>query len=134
MSNEYYKKYEKKLLICIYKMYVKECGNQLSQLDAWKFSSLDPLIFELTPEILIKSPAPIIANSDARYLGNLKEYNYISAREGYFRHLTKEGFYEAKRLIHPYRYFFIKYWKYIISTSLTFILLLVTIIRLTICK
>jgi hypothetical protein len=134
-ENKYHKKLEKKLLIAIYNKYVAEQGDQPSQLDVWRFSSTEPDIFKLTPEILIDTPDKRIANSDARYLGNLKEYGFIlnNPKSSFFIHLTNKGFYEAKRLISPYKCFFKEHWKFFTALFFTVITTSAAIVRLIEC-
>ena len=48
--------------------------------------------------------------------------------------LTEKGYERARILISPIKTFFISNWKYITPMMLTFILILIAIVRLTICK
>ena len=136
-ENKYDKKAEEKLLVDIYHKYVKYQGDQPSQLDFYKFNGLENDLYEDIQEILNepldKNKRP---NIDGRYFMNLKDYGYISGAKNIdllvFK-LTKQGFYEAKRLINPYITFFINHWKYIVPIGMTFIGVILTIIRLTRC-
>ena len=136
-ENKYNKKAEEKLLVAIYHKYVKDQGDQPAQLDVYHFNAYHDYLYKATPEILLEllgtKPRP---SADHRYYMNLKDYGYIvnvnNIGIDVFK-LTKPGFYEEKRLIHPCRHLFIKHWKYIIPIGMTFIGVILTIIRLTRC-
>lgn len=137
-EKKYSKKSEQKLLVAIYRKYVKAQGDQPSQLDVYKFNSFDNDIYETTPEILLEPLGTNIRLSvNSKYSMNLRDQGFIERKHPRTLDvflLTKSGFFEAKRLINPYRYFLIKHWRYLMPMSLTFILILIAIIRLTICK
>jgi len=136
-KNKYDKNAEQKLLVAIYRDYVKNQGDQPSQLDVYQFNGLKNDLYKDIPEVLLE---PIDTNKrpnvDSRYFMNLKNDKYLEDKHNSglcVFILTKQGFYEAKRLIHPYRSFFFKHWKYIVPICITFIGVILTIIRLTQC-
>jgi len=131
MSNPYFQKFEKKLLITIYHKYIAAHGDQASTLEGFKFNSLDPSLYGEESE----SPIDVLNDTDARYIRNLKKKGYIlqQSETSWTYSLTDDGFIKAKELISPCKHFFIAHWKFIIVTSLAFISVIIAIVKYIQC-
>ena len=138
MKKEYSKKAEQKLLVSIYKKYVKNQGDQPAQLDVYEFNAFHNDLYETTPEILFNplehDKRPSV---DSKYYTALRHSGFIERK--YEKTLdvfllTELGFNEAKRLVSPVLYFYKDHWKWIWGAVLTVTNITGGILRLMQCQ
>ena len=129
-EHKYNKELEENLLVAIYHKYVKDHGDQPSQLDVYHFDLFhDISLYDSIPEILSDPIRNNRANPWHIYFTNLKHSKCINEIKSPLNSdfvLTEKGYERAKRIINPIKYLIIDNKK---STIAIIVALIIAIIK-----
>ena len=127
------KKLIRQFLVCLYKRHVKEHGESLGQLQSSRFNIMDDTLLEDIPDLVQFQEDGSFKRLTMVLVKELKERGYATGQNMEFA-LTPEGFFEAQRLLSPYKHFAIEHWKWLVGAFFTLITILLAIVRLTECQ
>ncbi|MBV2120507.1 MAG: hypothetical protein KUF74_03540 [Candidatus Thiodiazotropha sp. (ex Ctena orbiculata)] len=117
----------KKYLIYLYDDYTSVYGESLHNLDKSGELTLGRNFADMHPEAIIQLDEHTIRNLTPSLAKELEQRGFART-DSLSVYLTKEGFYEAKRLKHPIYHFLKKHWKWIIGTCVMLFASLVAVI------
>ena len=117
-------------LIVLYKRHVKHNGVTISKLDSNPFHIVDTSFSAEVPSIIKRKGTDAIQYKTGELAKELQARGFVTINSLDF-YLTKEGFLEAEKLIHPLSHFIKNHWKWYVPVIFGFISALVAIIRLT---
>jgi len=121
-----------KFLIFLYQEHIESYGESLSDLSKGGLLLLDKTFSEKHPEAIVDIDTHTI--KDLTYnLGKELEARNFASVDNLSIFLTPEGYNEARRILHPFRYFMANHWKWLIPVLISTIIAFTAIIRLTKC-
>ncbi len=123
----------RQFLICLYKRHIQKHGESIGQLYFTRFNIMDDTLLEDIPDLVQFQEDGSFKRLTMVLVRELKERGYATGQNMEFA-LTTEGYFEAQRLLSPYKHFAIEHWKWLVSAFFTLITILLAIVRLTECQ
>ena len=121
-----------KFLVFLYQSHVEEFGESISKLPEGGMLLLDDEFSVKYPEAIVDIDEYTKKNLTYN-LGKELEARNFAVVDNLSIFLTKDGYNEARRILHPIKYFFNKHWKWLIPIIISTVAAFTTIIRLTKC-